>query len=475
MPMLMSASATEGRAPRRKIQVTGRERSFALEELFFSTTDPKGVIRTCNEVFVRVSGMERNELVGHAHNVVRHPDMPRSVFRLFWDALDARRPIAAYVVNLAADGSHYWVLASAAPGGDGFLSVRLKPTTQFFDTAREIYADVLSVEREVEAGDVRKRKDAIAAGAARLSERLGAAGFASYDEFQNAALAAEVTAREAQLVTSSGRSQMAVVGAGTDPELAAILRSCASATTFLDGLVANLDRYSRMGQELADRSQIVSELAGDIRLFSLNAIVASARLGDNGAPLGVVAGELRACSDHAGPVITELRDDISETVNLLGGLAFRTAAARLQTEMVVTFVQELVASGNPVDTVREELSVLGRCLEEGFERLLEARSALDARVRVLVRNVSRVEGDLGVLRALEVNGRVEAARLGDTASVQALFHTIAEQVGAARRDMAGFAEVGRLSEERDIKAERAVQSAVGALGQRARQLARAAA
>lgn len=464
-------TATEGRAPRRKIKASGRERSFALEELFFSTTDAKGVIRTCNDVFVRVSGMERDELIGHAHNVVRHPDMPRSVFRLFWDALAAQRPIAAYVMNLAADGSHYWVLASAAPAGEGFLSVRLKPSTPFFETAREIYAEVLELERSVEAGDVKRRKASIEAGSARLQELIAAAGYASYDEFQNAALAAEVTAREAQLASHPGRSELAHVRPGTDPELAALLRSCASATAFLDGLVANLDRYRRIGEELAARSQVVSELAGDIRLFSLNAIVASARLGDNGAPLGVVAGELRACSDHAGPVITELRGDIEETVERLGDLAFRTAAARLQTEMVVTFVQDLVSSGAAVDTVLEELSVLAHGLEVGFSRLLEARSALDARVRLLVRNVERVEGDLGVLRALEVNGRVEAARLGDTASVQALFHTIAEQVGAARSDMAGFAEVGRLTEERDLRAERAAQAEVDALGRRARALA----
>ena len=50
-------------------------------------------------------------------------------FRLLWDNLLAGLPVAAYVKNMAADGSHYWVMACVVPCGDGFLSVRLKPTS----------------------------------------------------------------------------------------------------------------------------------------------------------------------------------------------------------------------------------------------------------------------------------------------------------------------------------------------------------
>ena len=68
---------------------TGRERQFDHHELFFSTTDPKGVILSGNDVFVRVSGYSREALVGTAHNIIRHPDIPQAVFKLLWDYLDA--------------------------------------------------------------------------------------------------------------------------------------------------------------------------------------------------------------------------------------------------------------------------------------------------------------------------------------------------------------------------------------------------
>ena len=101
---------------------------FAIDELFFSRTDQKGIIRSGNDVFVRVSRWDEADLVGAPHNVIRHPDMPRAVFRLLWDTLGAGQPIAAYVKNMARDGAYYWVMAAVVPWGDGYLSVRMKPT-----------------------------------------------------------------------------------------------------------------------------------------------------------------------------------------------------------------------------------------------------------------------------------------------------------------------------------------------------------
>src|SRR4051812_28078793 len=154
-----------------------RARPFATDELFFSTTDAKGVIRSGNSVFARVSGIDLDELVGRAHNVVRHPDMPRAVFSTLWDALGEGRGIAAYVKNLAVDGAYYWVMAVVVPAGDGFLSVRMKPSSPLFAVVQRIYTEVARVEREVEGGDVRRRKASIAAGVEKLAELLAAEGF----------------------------------------------------------------------------------------------------------------------------------------------------------------------------------------------------------------------------------------------------------------------------------------------------------
>ena len=70
---------------------------FLIDEMFFSTTDKKGIIRSGNAVFARVSGYPMAELVGQPHNIIRHPDMPRVVFRLLWDFLGRNLPVVALV------------------------------------------------------------------------------------------------------------------------------------------------------------------------------------------------------------------------------------------------------------------------------------------------------------------------------------------------------------------------------------------
>ena len=128
------AGAPRTRGTRREIRPTGQERTFGVDELIVSKTDPRGVITYANDVFLRVSGYEMDEVVGRPHNLIRHPDMPRAVFQLLWDTLSSGRELFAYINNLAQDGAHYWVLAhvtpSYGPGGRviGYHSNRRRPS-----------------------------------------------------------------------------------------------------------------------------------------------------------------------------------------------------------------------------------------------------------------------------------------------------------------------------------------------------------
>jgi aerotaxis receptor len=144
------------------------ESPFGAGEIFFSTTDRKGIIRSGNRVFSRVSGYGREELIGSPHNIIRHPDMPRIVFKMVWEEIEAGRPVAGYVKNLAKDGSYYWVLATIVPCEGGYLSVRIKPTTAYFEAVQPIYQDLLALEQEIEQGDAGRREEAMEAARQRL-------------------------------------------------------------------------------------------------------------------------------------------------------------------------------------------------------------------------------------------------------------------------------------------------------------------
>jgi aerotaxis receptor len=169
----------------------GREASFALDEVFFSRTDARGVIRAGNQVFSRVSKYPLSDMLGAPHKLVRHPDMPRAVFQLLWDTIGAGHTLGAYVKNRASDGSYYWVFAIVTPHDDGFLSARIKPTSPLLRTVRTLYTEL----RQIEQDEGLDPQD----GVALLLSKLQELGYPTYEDFAGHALAEELLARDAGL------------------------------------------------------------------------------------------------------------------------------------------------------------------------------------------------------------------------------------------------------------------------------------
>lgn len=165
------------------IQPTGRERFFPEDELIVSKTDLTGKITYANRTFQAVAGYREEELLGQPHSIIRHPDMPRAVFALLWESIQAGQEIFAYVVNLAKNGDHYWVLAHVTPTVDargtitGFHSNRRVPDRKAVDTVRTLYARLRA--EETRHAD---RRAGLEASRALLDKELAAAGL-SYHEF----------------------------------------------------------------------------------------------------------------------------------------------------------------------------------------------------------------------------------------------------------------------------------------------------
>ncbi|HXU94137.1 MAG TPA: PAS domain-containing protein [Gallionella sp.] len=144
-------------------------------------TDLKGRITYGNRIFIEFSGYSESELLGAQHNIIRHPDMPRAVFKLLWDKIQNREECFAYVKNMAKDGSFYWVFTNVTPTFDpagnitGYFSVRRKPKLSGVQTASAVYAAMLEAEKK--AGPA----NAIAASTKILIDILNEKGL-SYDE-----------------------------------------------------------------------------------------------------------------------------------------------------------------------------------------------------------------------------------------------------------------------------------------------------
>lgn len=155
-----------------KVVPTDREKVMREHDFIVSKTDLKGRITYGNRTFIEYSGYSEAELLGKPHNIIRHPDMPRGVFKYLWDTLAEGRECFAYVKNLAKDGSFYWVFANVTPSRDeagqviGYFSVRRKPKPAALQVMDEVYRAMLAEEQR--AGP----RDAMDASLAWLSGAL---------------------------------------------------------------------------------------------------------------------------------------------------------------------------------------------------------------------------------------------------------------------------------------------------------------
>jgi PAS domain S-box-containing protein len=129
------------------------EREIPPDRFLVSKTDLKGIIKYANTTFIEISGYSEEELIGKNHNIVRHPDMPRSVFKLLWDTIQRGEEFWGYVKNLAKDGYYYWVFAHVTPSFDtsgsriiGYHSDRRKPKKEAVEVISEIYREMKKAE-----------------------------------------------------------------------------------------------------------------------------------------------------------------------------------------------------------------------------------------------------------------------------------------------------------------------------------------
>lgn len=162
---------------------TAREVFFGEHEIIVSKTDPTGRITYANDVFLTISGYTEAETLGQPHSFIRHPDMPRCLYRLLWDAIQSKNEIFAYVKNMTKTGDHYWVLAHVTASLDGagtilgYHSNRRRAKPPAVAAAAELYRNLKAIEDSPS-----NRKDGLTASYDHFTEMLQRKGV-SYDEF----------------------------------------------------------------------------------------------------------------------------------------------------------------------------------------------------------------------------------------------------------------------------------------------------
>lgn len=404
------------------------ERPFHLHELFFSTTDERGVIVHGNKVFVRVSGYAEEQLIGAPHSIVRHPDMPRCVFQLLWDTIRSQQTIVAYVKNLASDGSYYWVLAVVTPFPGGYLSIRLKPSAPLFQQVKGLYGELLKTEREIEQRGVKERAMAIVASTSLLQQAVKRLGFADYQSFMAHALQTELEHRwkgvESHNSVASIPFQLRNSLSYTAWEHTRYLEQA------LQQASQQLGEFRKTNHVLMSQSDSILMTAESIDTLSMNARISSNLQGVQGATLQVIAHALGEVSTEIQAITDEFISQAKRAAKTLDNLAFDIATAILQIQVCRQFLEEILLDQGGIlneqtqQSLRIVLAEITQRTAAVFSGLQEAEKTL----RSLHGQVERLARNNRRLLFVQFAGKKEAVQQRGAVNFSVVFEQVREQI-----------------------------------------------
>lgn len=304
-----------------------------VDDVFFSMTDGRGIIRQVNDVFVRLSRYSRADLIGAAHNVIRHPEMPGGVFRTMWETLAAGRPFAGYIRNRSRGDSTYDTLATVTPLPDGgYLSVRIPPLTEHFDVVRDIYYQMNDLEHW-KLNEGASRPESAEAGAQRLAEELAARGFSSYEQMQWEILPAELEERERRSAGLPAIDGSSGAHAELLEELHGVYRELDDFMAALQEIVELTAALEQAGRKLEEETTAVTRVSGEMDRMEISGPERTLLL----APLQAWLTMQSITTEY----ITELLGLLEELRQVGARTRFHIALARLHTTMAATFTAGL--------------------------------------------------------------------------------------------------------------------------------------
>ncbi|WP_209388379.1 PAS domain-containing protein [Rhodohalobacter sp. SW132] len=423
-----------------RAKAISKESNFEFDELFFSITDAKSKITYTNDIFVRISKYNQEEIVGQLHKLIRHPDMPRSVFYEFWNHLKENRPVAAYVKNMAKDGSYYWVMALAFPCDGGYLSIRLKPGSKLFAEIKKLYKTILEHEKQQET--LTDKKSAMLSSHEQMLRSLQELGFADYDEFMWNALQSEMTHREGIIGNNPGLNQAQKEYLPDELlELESILRE----------LVMTLGDLKQLHENIDSHSQYILNLSRSVLLLSKNAQISSAKLDSQDRSLSVVAEKMGEQSTSGEKQLIEMQQTIFQLSELIGELNFDIISSKLQTEMTKFFLTEIEesanSSANQLISNEKALDLLYHAFIPKIKTVASGIGKLPDFMKKLKTGVRSIERFLLVLRFVHIKGKVEIARMNDQAkSFSNTFEELIKEVDAAEIRLEKLGDVIRKHE-----------------------------
>lgn len=353
--------------------ITQVEKTYGEDVALVSTTDLKGIITSCNDDFISVSGFTSDELNGRSHNVVRHPDMPPAAFEDLWASLKAGRPWIGLVKNRCKNGDYYWVDAFVAPifegnSVSGYQSVRVRPDRQDVARADKLFQEINS-----------KKKIPFRLGNLSFGTRIFLAGVA-------AALAVMLPLMAAGLVSA---------GVGTAGIGALILLQAIVAFVISRPLV----RAANDSKRLIDNPLAQLMYCGSVN--ELSQLLVASKLQD--AKLRTALGRVHNCA-------VTLDDHVEEAARTALVTSNGIDVQLNETDQVVAAINEMNASAQEV---ARNAAHAAQSVKDANDQAVTVEKVIVQAIQVIEQLVNAVENAAAVIHKLEQ----DSTNIGSVADV----------------------------------------------------------
>jgi aerotaxis receptor len=404
------------------LPITGVEYELPPGAALVSRTDLKGRITYVNPAFVEASGFAAGDLMGKAHNIVRHPDMPPEAFADMWLSLGQGLPWTGLVKNRRQNGDFYWVLANVTPIGrngrvQGYMSVRSKPARAEVAEAEALYARIREgggKNIEIVQGEVvprgwrnpmarlrripvRQRVFCATTVAALLSLGVGAAGWSEASRVVAVAGAGAGAGAHSWLpgVLAAGGVAFALAWLGLGQFLArTVFRPLDEAVHVARDIAGgDLARFEiRRGDEITGLLRALNQMSAN-----LFAIVSD--VGEN------VAGVMSASTQ-----IASGNEDLSSRTEQQASSLEQTAASMEELTSTVKQNADNARQANQLAVSASEVAVKGGSV---VSQVVDTMGSINASSKKIVDIIGVIDGIAFQTNILALNAAVEAARAGE--------------------------------------------------------------